>query len=91
MVELIQGENPPQPYLEQLLQTEEVSGYLSMLNERERLIVIQRYGLDDGEPKTLDEIGQQLGVSRERIRQIVNKAIKKLQKNSDQATEIRTA
>ncbi|KAI9129428.1 RNA polymerase sigma factor RpoD/SigA [Acaryochloris sp. CCMEE 5410] len=91
LVELIQGENPPQPYLEQLLQTEEVSGYLAMLNERERLIIIQRYGLDDGKPKTLNEIGQQLGVSQERIRQIVNKAIKKLQKNSDQATKAKTA
>ncbi|WP_235111417.1 sigma-70 family RNA polymerase sigma factor [Acaryochloris sp. 'Moss Beach'] len=64
------------------MQSEEVSGYLSLLDERQRFIVSQRYGLEDGEPKTMNEIGQQLGVSRERIRQIINKAMKKLEKKA---------
>ncbi|MGR3279929.1 sigma-70 family RNA polymerase sigma factor, partial [Acaryochloris marina NIES-2412] len=52
------------------------------LDERQRFIISQRYGLEDGEPKTLEEIGQQLGVSRERIRQIINKAMKKLERTA---------
>ncbi|MGR3280148.1 sigma-70 family RNA polymerase sigma factor, partial [Acaryochloris marina NIES-2412] len=89
--ELVEAEHSTPSYLELLNQSEEVSGYLSLLDERQRFIISQRYGLEDGEPKTLDEIGQQLGVSRERIRQIINKAMKKLQKNSDQATKVKTA
>ncbi|WP_020145923.1 RNA polymerase sigma factor RpoD/SigA [Terracoccus sp. 273MFTsu3.1] len=44
------------------------------LPEREALIIRLRFGLDDGEPSTLDEIGQRLGVTRERVRQIESKA-----------------
>lgn len=89
--ELVEAEHSTPSYLELLHQSDEVSSYLSLLDERQRFIISQRYGLEDGEPKTLEEIGQQLGVSRERIRQIINKAMKKLQKNCDQATKAKTA
>ncbi|MGR3279709.1 sigma-70 family RNA polymerase sigma factor [Acaryochloris marina NIES-2412] len=89
--ELIESEHSTPTYLELLDQGEEISSYLSLLDERQRFIISQRYGLEDGEPKTMHEIGQQLGVSRERIRQIINKAMKKLQKNSDQAMKAKTA
>ncbi|MGR3280373.1 sigma-70 family RNA polymerase sigma factor, partial [Acaryochloris marina NIES-2412] len=86
--ELIEAQHSTPTYLELLDQSEEILRYLSLLDERQRYVIVQRYGLEDGEPKTMQDIGQQLGVSRERIRQIHNKAMKKLQKNSDQATEI---
>jgi RNA polymerase primary sigma factor len=55
---------------------------LCTLNERERGILRMRYGLDDGREKTLEEIGKHFNVTRERIRQIEGKAIRRL-KNKD--------
>jgi RNA polymerase primary sigma factor len=51
---------------------------LTSLNERERKILEQRYGLLDGFPRTLEEVGKQYNVTRERIRQIEAKALRKL-------------
>ncbi len=51
---------------------------LHTLNERERKIIEQRYGLQSGQPKTLEEIGRNFNLTRERIRQIENTALKKL-------------
>jgi len=51
---------------------------LQNLTEKERIIIIGRYGLDDAEPRTLESIGKDLGLTRERIRQIQGIAIKKL-------------
>ncbi|MCR5706340.1 MAG: sigma-70 family RNA polymerase sigma factor [Acholeplasmatales bacterium] len=51
---------------------------LSTLNEREANVLILRYGLDGHDPKTLEEVGLEFNVTRERIRQIESKAIKKL-------------
>jgi RNA polymerase primary sigma factor len=51
---------------------------LSTLDERERKVLNLRFGLDDGEAKTLEEIGKIFGVTRERIRQIEAKAVRKL-------------
>ena len=56
----------------------ELERILSTMGEREALILRHRYGLIDGIPKTLDQIGEEIGVTRERIRQIENKAISKL-------------
>jgi RNA polymerase primary sigma factor len=51
---------------------------LETLSEREAGVVRLRFGLTDGQPRTLDEIGQVYGVTRERIRQIEAKALRKL-------------
>lgn len=51
---------------------------LDMLSEREAAVIRLRYGLDDGEPRTLSEIGDEFGVNRERIRQIESKAMARL-------------
>ncbi|CAN5653432.1 RNA polymerase sigma factor RpoD [soil metagenome] len=55
------------------------------LTERERKILYLYYGLDEGEERTLEEIGTLLGVTRERIRQIRNRAFEKLRESSDGA------
>lgn len=54
--------------------------WLNELLENEKDIIILRFGLDDGEPKTLESIGQRYGVTRERIRQIEASALRKLRK-----------
>ena len=60
---------------------EDIRGILNQLSQKERDVLILRYGLDNnGVKKTLDEIGSQYGVSRERIRQIETRAISKLKK-----------
>jgi RNA polymerase primary sigma factor len=53
------------------------------LTERERKILVLYYGLDDGEEMTLEQIGELLGVTRERIRQIRNRAFEKLRQSPD--------
>jgi RNA polymerase primary sigma factor len=53
------------------------------LTERERKILYLYYGLDEGEERTLEEIGSMLGVTRERIRQIRNRAFEKLRESPD--------
>jgi len=59
-----------------------IYNWLSELLENEKDIIILRFGLDDGEPKTLESIGQRYGVTRERIRQIEASALRKLRKLS---------
>jgi len=61
-------------------QKEEVREVLNTLEPRERAVIILRYGLNDGKPKTLEEIGEALGVTRERIRQLELRAIGELRK-----------
>lgn len=55
-----------------------VNVVFSRLTEREGQILISRFGLEDGEPKTLEQVGSWVGVSRERIRQIVSRCLRKL-------------
>jgi RNA polymerase primary sigma factor len=57
---------------------EQLDSVLETLSERERGVVRMRFGLTDGQPKTLDEIGRVYGVTRERIRQIESKTMSKL-------------
>jgi RNA polymerase primary sigma factor len=51
---------------------------LAELGEREQEVVRMRFGLDDGQPRTLEEVGRHFGVTRERIRQIESKTLAKL-------------
>ncbi|MBT6120365.1 sigma-70 family RNA polymerase sigma factor [bacterium] len=55
---------------------------IGTLNEREQMIIKLRFGLDDGRPRTLDEVGKTYQVTRERIRQIEEKSLQKLRKYS---------
>ena len=57
---------------------ETVKHLLEIIGERQATVLKMRFGLSDGEPKTLDEVGKQLHISRERVRQIEKEAILKL-------------
>ena len=58
----------------------EVDGLLDVLDQRERKIILRRFGLDGGKPKTLEDVGKDFGVTRERIRQLQNVALAKLRR-----------
>jgi len=58
----------------------EVDGLLDVLDQREKKIISQRFGLGGGKPKTLEDVGKDFGVTRERIRQVQNIALAKLRR-----------
>jgi len=68
----------PMEGMDRSIQKEHLGAWLSQLNEREQKILRLRFGLDGAEPLTLAEIGRQINVSRERVRQLEAKAILKL-------------
>jgi RNA polymerase primary sigma factor len=57
---------------------EQLGQVLHTLNPRERRVLVLRFGLEDGRSRTLEEVGREFGVTRERIRQIEGKALRKL-------------
>jgi RNA polymerase primary sigma factor len=61
---------------------------LAELSEREQEVVRMRFGLDDGQPHTLEEVGRHFGVTRERIRQIESKTLAKL-RNPNRSQKLR--
>jgi RNA polymerase primary sigma factor len=68
---------PPEAASFSMLQ-EQLSKVLESLSERERKVIELRFGLIDGHPRTLEEVGREFGVTRERIRQIESKTLCKL-------------
>lgn len=68
----------PEEYATVEMLKEELNGVLGTLTEREEKVLRLRFGLDDGQCRTLEEVGQIFGVTRERIRQIEAKALRKL-------------
>ena len=73
---------PEESAANQLLK-EQVQSVLSTLSEREQKIIKMRFGLENGKSHTLEEVGQEFAVTRERIRQIEAKALAKLRKHKD--------
>ena len=70
----------PETTTQQKLRTKDVTKLISILDKREQEIIKRRFGIDDEEPKTLEQIGNALGFSKERIRQLECGAIQKLRK-----------
>ena len=68
----------PEDATARLLLKEEVARVLDTLTERERLVLVLRFGLADARPRTLQEVGVEIGLTRERIRQIEEHALQKL-------------
>ena len=68
----------PEEFATNEMLKEEISQVLETLTEREEKVIRLRFGLEDGKPRTLEEVGQMFGVTRERIRQIEAKALRKL-------------
>src|SRR6266853_608935 len=67
----------------------EVEGLLEVLDPREKKIISQRFGLDGGKPKTLEDVGKDFGITRERIRQLQNIALAKLRRALIQREAVR--
>ncbi|HEY9377347.1 MAG TPA: RNA polymerase sigma factor [Jiangellaceae bacterium] len=70
----------PAEFVAQLMLKDHLDKVLDSLGEREQAVVRLRYGLDDGEARTLEEVGQHFGVTRERVRQIEAKTLAKLRR-----------
>ncbi|HIC23759.1 MAG TPA: RNA polymerase sigma factor RpoD/SigA [Planctomycetes bacterium] len=79
--DIIEDPSQIQPHtsLAKKIQIEMIQNLLCHLDDRERVILRMRYGLDNGEPMTLKEIGQRVNLSRERVRQLENDALATLQ------------
>lgn len=68
----------PEDNVEFVMLREHIEALLGDLKERERQVIVLRFGLEDGHPRTLEEVGREFKVTRERIRQIEAKALRKL-------------
>ena len=79
----------PENNIQKILQARDVKKLLNTLDKREREILIKRFGIDSKEPKTLEQIGNDLGFSKERIRQLENIALQKLRR-TEKITKLRT-
>src|SRR3954465_6352295 len=77
--DFVAGEGPlPEEQVELSLRSQALAAALAALGDRERQVLVLRYGLADFEPKTLEEIGRRLGLTRERVRQIEVEALRRL-------------
>ena len=68
----------PESNIESVMLREQIDELLDDLKDREKQVIIRRFGLEDGHPRTLEEVGKEFDVTRERIRQIEAKALRKL-------------
>jgi RNA polymerase primary sigma factor len=68
----------PERITEDINRHEQILDWLQLLSENEKKVISLRFGLEDGKPKTLEEVGQIFGVTRERVRQIESSALNKL-------------
>jgi RNA polymerase primary sigma factor len=68
----------PHEQTAQQARTTELAGALEHLNPRMRRVLSLRFGLDGGHPQTLEEVGTQLGITRERVRQLETRALREL-------------
>jgi RNA polymerase primary sigma factor len=79
--DFVAGEAPlPEEQVELSLRSQALAQALATLGDRERQVIVLRYGLADFEPKTLEEIGRRLGLTRERVRQIEVEALRRLER-----------
>ncbi len=79
--DFVAGDGPsPEDEVEITLRSQALTRGLAALSERERKVIALRYGLKESEPKTLEEIGRTLGLTRERVRQIEVHALRRLSK-----------
>jgi RNA polymerase primary sigma factor len=77
--DFVAGDDPlPEEHVEVALRNQALAIALQSLPERERQVLVLRYGLVDEEPKTLEEIGKRLGLTRERVRQIELESLRRL-------------
>jgi len=77
--DMIAGDNPlPEERVDSTFRSEVLGEGLALLDEREHTVIALRFGLDGSEPKTLEEIGQQLGITKERVRQLNVRIMKQL-------------
>ena len=81
-IENTEAQPPSDPAARRLLR-EKIEEMLTNLTAREKQILLMRFGLDDGQPRTLEEVGEAFGVTRERIRQIQVKALEKIRANEN--------
>jgi len=82
ILDLVQDQNAvsPDTEIECIFDKERITSLLEIMNDRERTVLDMRFGLVDGKTHTLAEVADKLGVSRERIRQIEEQALRKLKK-----------
>jgi RNA polymerase primary sigma factor len=90
--EVVQDENADTPYqqLEEKTVTKMLREMVKTLDAREATILQYRFGLDGGSEKTLEEVGEKFGVTRERVRQIQNIALTKLRKMIEKLEAVKT-
>ena len=93
VADVVKDENADTPYeqLEEKTNNALVHEMIQTLDARERAILRQRFGLDGDDRKTLEEIGEQFGVTRERIRQIEEMALRKLRKRMQELDTVQFA